>query len=758
MKSKILLGVSTLALGYGIPVGAQTVSAPSAVRAAIDELAAGATVLAQASPPQPAGQAAAGATEPAPKKPQTMQEVVVTAERRTVNVQKTALSVSVINGDEIAERGSSSVSQVLAGVPGVQVQGVENGTSSNGGIAGGGGPPLVSLRGLGTDGPNKSSASAFYTDGVLWQGGGGEFFDISRVEVLRGPQGTLYGRGATGGAINVITNNPTQKLEGEARLQLGTNNHVGIQAILNTPIADSLAMRIGVNQAKHNGYLNNGQSDQDDVNVRLKLLYKPSTDFSLLVGGTVYRSSSQGAGQVATLRPATPDPTAWTTDRPPGGASATIDYKKLYAQLDWDLGPVVLTYIPAFQTTDSMAEQFGGGAFSATVAPVNQAAKVQTYHPYDRTQTHELRLSSPKGAGLTWNAGLYYYDNTYRTEFRSAASAAALPAAFPSLQIPSQTSIAAYGEATYAFSPTLHATLGVRETKDDIKTSTSTRGAPLVDFSTSTSHFDWKARLDANLSADSLLYGMVSTGYRPGGYINGQAYANEVVQAYEVGSKNRFGDSLTMNAAAFYYDYSGFQSPQSGFVGVFPNGTVQTVVLSAPAKLYGLDVELTAHLTPDDKISFTGELLKGLYTGNIVGTIPGTAAPSTFLTDGHSLAHIPKYSLFASYAHTFDLADGSTLTGQFDVHRQAASLTDFDVRNYPVTNPFFNQSAWTEINASLNYASPSGKYTVSLYGKNLTDKIHKLQVNDDFSNPANTRFTSFVNAPRTFGVILSTRF
>jgi iron complex outermembrane receptor protein len=156
--------------------------------------------------PQPAH---AETATPAASAGSELQEVIVTAERRSIDLQKVGLSVTAISGEAIAQQGDSNLAQVLQNVPGVVLQGITEGPSQQS-VQGGGGPPNIAIRGLGTPSPNTVGAVAIYEDGVLLQGGGANFYDMSRVEVLRGPQGTLYGRGATAGAVNFITNDPTQ--------------------------------------------------------------------------------------------------------------------------------------------------------------------------------------------------------------------------------------------------------------------------------------------------------------------------------------------------------------------------------------------------------------------------------------------------------------------------------------------------------------------------------------------------------------------
>src|SRR5882724_13212128 len=147
---------------------------------------------------------------------------------------------------------------------------------------------------------------------------------------LRGPQGTLYGRGATAGAVNFITNDPTQQFEGSGRIQYGSYDLIATQGMLNAPLSDVLSVRVAFNQIRHNGFFNNGQSDEDDISGRVKLLYSPTDNFSLLLGYVDYSSKGAGPGQVDVS--ANPNPTHWLTTVP-GGGSDPVSYRKAYANI-----------------------------------------------------------------------------------------------------------------------------------------------------------------------------------------------------------------------------------------------------------------------------------------------------------------------------------------------------------------------------------------------------------------------------------------
>jgi outer membrane receptor protein involved in Fe transport len=669
-----------------------------------------------------------------------LQEVVVTAERRKIDLQKAGLSVTAISGEDIAQHADLDVGQVLQDVPGVVLQGITDGPSQQS-VQGGGGPPNIAIRGLGTPSPNTVGAVAIYEDGVLLQGGGANFYDMTRVEVLRGPQGTLYGRGATAGAVNFITNDPTQEFGAAGRIQYGSYDLIATQGMLNVPLADVLSMRVAFNQIRHNGFFNNGQSNEDDINSRVKLLYKPNDNFSLLLGYVNYDSNGTGPGQV--LLSSNPNPNDWTTNVA-GGTSNPISYRKAYAELLWSLGFANLSYIGGYQTTHSTFSTNWNG-FDCVMGVNAPCTYLVVTQPKNQTWTHELRLESEGDSALSWVGGAYYFSNKFETAFEPALTPPATGAAYtPALafaQSASPRSIGLFGEATYALTSAVRLTAGLREDQDKVAQTQTFEpggvGGVAVPYEETLHHLDWKARVETDLSANNLLYGTISTGYRPGSFVNGEKTEDEKVTAYEIGSKNRVLGSLTLNGAVFYYDYSGFQNVES----VIVNGAPSSIVVPLPAKFYGGELELAAQLSPTDRLTLSPAVERAKFTADG----PGVA------TDGGIIPNTPKFSISGRYEHGFVLPSGDRISWQVDSHYQTQALTDFDFSNYPTTNPSYLQKSYSIVNSSLTFASMSGKYSITAFGRNLGNTLYKLTVYNP--NPP----SAYVSDPRTFGIMISAK-
>jgi iron complex outermembrane receptor protein len=219
-----------------------------------------------------------------------LEEVIITAERREQSVQRSAIAVSVLGGDELVEHGIQSMRDILDSVPGLDL--TQSTPSSN-----------ISLRGLGAGGGTN------FTDGVVaFNVGGvpiarqyatiGAFYDLDRVEVLKGPQGTLYGRNATVGAINLVPKRPTQNFEGDFNLTLGNYNALVMSGAVSLPMTDTVAARIAFSTNRHDGYLSNGYNDASNHALRASLLFEPSDAFSLLLWADYYRDNSRGPSSI----------------------------------------------------------------------------------------------------------------------------------------------------------------------------------------------------------------------------------------------------------------------------------------------------------------------------------------------------------------------------------------------------------------------------------------------------------------------------
>ena len=349
---------------------------------------------------QQAGQAARAA--PSNDQDQ-LTEVIVTAERRTVDLQKTPVAVSVRSGEYLAEQGRFAVSEILEDVPGVVVvpaiadnaTGFSDSPSSRIAIRGGGANERPAGSGL-----SEPSGVAEYVDGVY--NGIGDTYDINRVEVLRGPQGTLYGRSATAGVVAVHTIDPVVgEFNGTATAEFGDFNLRHYSGGINIPMGSEAALRVSGNDYSRDGYYAPQGGAEHTIDGRVKLLVKPTDDLSILVG-VALQNNIERSGQLSGVM--NPDGNIAYTRAVPLGEGHD-DTRQYWAQVDWNLGFATLTYQPTLRDWVQHATTYAAQAIPGVVLVTSEAT------PHDQFHTEELRLSSNAGSPIKWQTGVFFYNN-----------------------------------------------------------------------------------------------------------------------------------------------------------------------------------------------------------------------------------------------------------------------------------------------------------------------------------------------------------
>lgn len=663
----------------------------------------------------------------------TLEEIVVTAERRENTLQDTALSIAVVGGERLAEKGVTNLMDALQSVPTVQVQNTlvrgENG-------------PGISIRGVGSDGLNKQQATATYIDGIAIYGENGFYYDLDRVEVLSGPQGTLYGGTATGGAVNFITKKPElNEMDGSVTLGAGNSGSMRSTASLNVPVGETLALRVAVDRARRDHPVDSDIYEEDRFDARVKALWKPNDDFSLLLGASHYQD--KGTPEVRYMFGSDGDITAAAS---PGTSKSDKEQNKFWAEVNWDVGLGTLTYLPAFQTRSLYTVQ-------DSVAPaVTQTVTADVGSGDGKLWSHELRLASNPDAKISWVAGLYYFKEDQDIVGTVVLN---LPGAVPvngyDVNIVTEdwtrpTHKAAFGQATLPLGETLRFTGGVRYSRDEVNHPQdfvtcifAPCNAVLTPFDKTFTSFDYLARLEKDLTPDNLVYVSASSGYRPGNLAqSGGAYDNEKLRAWELGSKNSINGTLTLNGSVFYYDYPKYQLaaaiPGGGPGSGRENERIfYTAVL--PVEYYGVELQATWAITSADVISiapawlhtkFKADAGFPAYSGGPVSVVP---------TDGEPVPRAPSFAVDASYQHTFSLGGGGELYAGADVTYKSKQSIDFSNCSYAPSNcaaavrensATHLQEAYTLYGVSTGWRSSDDKWNISAYGRNLGDTRTKL--------------------------------
>ncbi|EIZ79585.1 putative outer membrane salicin receptor [Novosphingobium sp. Rr 2-17] len=732
--------------------------------------------------------AAAGASEGAASGETTadasnsIADIVVTAQRRTENLQRTAASVSVRSGAELQAAGKFALSAILEDVPGVSGGAAANTGGMIGSSAGTDSPAAgLTIRGIpsnvgaGGSATSTSTAAAIYVDGVY--NGVGSSYDIDRIEVLRGPQGTLYGRSATTGVVVIRTRNPnTDAWEGNAALEVGNYDLRHYTAALNVPIVqDKIALRISGNYFDRDGYethnLERGDQGYNggaltNTDYRAKLLVKPIDDVSLLLGFAGQDNKAYSSG--TTLTQESPD--TFSKSYSPVGAGKN-HFRQYWAELNWAAGGVTFTYLPAYRTWKSDALNY------VRIPAIDLATDQSISTPKDHFLTQELRLASQPGGKLNWQLGALYYENDLRSLITSRNGNT------QELQYTSDTSkkttaAGVFGEATYSFTDTTRLNLGLRYDYTEVavdQTYATPTGTLTVDGARKFNNVTYKARIEQDLSPQNLVYALTSTGFSPGdlsvttgtdGNPVRVEFDAETMTSYEIGSKNRFfGNRLQVNGAAFYYVYGGYQVAN---VNISETSTAAFSALSAPARAYGGELEILFKPSADDRLGLNLSYTKAYFVDRSEQAVPGTSNTFDYYFSKKEIPNVVPFQAQLNYDHDFHFDGGSRLTLHGDIRFLSA---------YDSTSITKAQAAAADQNADVGasaaqyartgsqfvgdltatWVASGDRFTFSAYLRNVGNNRYKVNagINNGFPGIFNATTERYV--PRTYGIVLSAK-
>lgn len=672
---------------------------------------------------------AAGTASRAEERPAQLEEIVVTAQKSEENLQKTPVAVTALTAAEIQRRGISDPADLQGRLPGVQFQPI--------------GDLLVTIRGVGTFNlqPGVDSAVSYNLDGTYLSHATAlpaTLFDLERVEALRGPQGTLFGRNANAGAISLITAKPALgKAAASGSIQAGDYGLFATEAMVNLPLGEDAAIRGAFATQRHDGYLSDGHNDAHNYAGRLRLLVKPSTAFSYLA--TVDYSKQRGEG--ASPSPCPPESVSaacgsvrpWRPfagqDTPNPADFRTVKNLGVYGEGGLDLDWAKLTSITSWRRVE-FANLNTTGPFG--YFPTNT----------DRLFSQEVRLASPSASPVKWVLGAYYS----RERLHDLTTEQFSGFTFAKYEVSRYlaTSKAVFAQATVPLTDSFRLTGGLRYT-DEQKTALGTAenvGSPPTPTGGlfKTSRVTWKAGAEWDVAPASMLYASASTGFKSGGVNQVPAgvaalpaqYAPETIKAYELGSKNRFLDGrLQVNAEAFYYDYSGYQTINTL---VDPTGTYSGIFFvtlnSDSAKFWGGEVELAALLTDRDRVDLNAAVLHAKF-GN-----------------GAWVNNAPRYTFSGGYSHTFPLPGGADLRAGVDTVLTGPQYVD------AANSPGAHQKAYTQTSANLEYEAADRRWSVSGWVRNLENKGAIYSYFGAFVTPYDLGYPL---APRTWGMTLRVR-
>jgi iron complex outermembrane recepter protein len=683
-----------------------------------------------------------------------LEEIVVISQRRPENLQSVPLYVTVATGTELLNAGVTDTDSLSLAVPGLSY--TQAGNSAT---------PFIRGVGTTTAGAGTEASVATYVDGVYISSVNASLFDLNnveRVEVLMGPQGTLFGRNATGGVIQIVTRDPSFTPSADAKVDFGNYNTTSGSFYGTTGFGENVAINLaayGRNQADGWGTdLTTGQPTftRHDFGARSKLLWNPADGTRILIAADYNRTRNE-------------DGLGWHIVPPGVGIDGVTRYNGFYNTYDdpndsTDVAQTGLSVtaqqdIPGARIVNiaswrnlNLTEGFDEDATPLEVVGVNAAL-------HDKTITEELHLLSKDGASLPWIAGVYYLDDLSAYDPLTLQGLFAAPLEGTQIRSAQKSkSYAAFGQATPQIATGTHLTLGVRYTDDQRAVTGSTLGlagpdtVPLGTESQSTSwrKLTWRISLDHQFTPDIMAYVSDDRGFKSGVYnlvTPSAAPVNpETLDAYQLGVKTEFDDHhLRLNAAAFYYNYKDIQIEEVATGGL-------ELENAAAAKMKGIDIDFT--FLPIDALTLRGglEVMRGYYTNfqnapflspNLgPGGMPvGGNAQNVSNASGFDSVRTPKETATFSAAYRLSVPGGN-LNFVISDYYNSGFAWDPDNR--------LRQPNYDVLNASIDWRVDSKGWGVRLWGRNLTGAQYCT-----FETASNLLDSCSPASPKTYGITIS---
>ncbi|MEO0435342.1 MAG: TonB-dependent receptor [Pseudomonadota bacterium] len=711
-----------------------------------------------------------------------LEEVIVTAQKRSESLQDVPVAVTAFTEDTIQNSRISDITDVAVMTPNL---------TSNANTT-----PFTTrlqIRGIGTSqtDPALEPSVGLFVDGIFMGRTGlgtADLTDIERIEVLQGPQGTLYGKNTNAGAISIVTKRPNQ-LENEGYIDASIGNFAArkITASLSAPISDTVAYRVSASIHQRDGLFDNAgsqpdQNDIDDWNIQGKLLVAPNDRLELLFGFAHIERDTQccapdsiqgDAVQAELVRQGFAidenDPYDFNsaTDAPD---AFSMESDLLSLHIDYDLGWGSLSSITAWNDYEYFVTQDGDASQLDLLRQVREPNSGDSF-------SQEIRLSGSVDTSLDYQLGLFFYDQTTNrgnrgdhivlgADFVSIADQQNLPLPFPTIGLVAQpgdsvryevswdtSTIALFGQATWHLNQEWHLTAGLRWTDEEREAdlfSETISTAPLGDvfaflstvstpidaqLDRSSENPDWLLKLAYDVGANTLLYASVATGTKSGNFngVSGEAefreFDDEETLSYELGIKSTIFDGrLRLNAAVFQTEIEQLQAGQQ-----LPTGFGTFVSNEGEVEVAGVDVQIDA--APLANLTL-GAGLMYLDTYEFTeGERAGTELPFTAeLSANVSATFFLPYAGGGVYLRT----DYAYMSDHFTNGADASRLSPSDTDDRSVLN---GQLGWRNDNWNL-----------SVWGRNLTDEEYAVQsvLPQAFSGQQ----SFFLMPPRTYGLAL----
>ncbi|WP_262690049.1 TonB-dependent receptor [Kordiimonas aestuarii] len=721
-----------------------------------------------------------------------LEEVIVTATKISRSVQDIPLSITALTSEALRVRGIENADDLQRVVPGLVVS--NSGSSSGNGVGGN-----MAIRGVSTPNstPGGDPGVPVYVDGHYIQASSfamRDMLDVQRVEVLRGPQGVLKGRNASGGSIELITKRPTKEFEGGFSVDVGSYDRREIRGMLSGPLSDRLRLRVAFSDEASDGYIENISPNaprkdlmyDNSTSIRASAEYDLADNFDIFV--SAYRYEDTGNATVYTVtgefdrttpyyvslpldyvNPTQTDPYKARADSPHEnyefGQGIALD-------LTWDIAGVTVKSLNAYNESRSEIQ--------IDLDMTDTAPKVEWSNFVDyKTYSSELQLLSRDTAALQWVAGLFYYTETSTTEAFFDADPAIFAAHFTEINDPlptlDSTAVGLYLNGNYQLSEKLELVLGGRfsyDKKSMLRGLIRTYGdivlgdtSGFTDLSQDWSKFTYRAGLNYHASDNVMMFASYSVGYRAGGFnafaFQELSYEPESIKAVEVGFKSRWIDNrVELNISAFRNAYSDKQETVAKVILNEAGEAVDFVTSiqnSSTATVKGIELEFLALVTENFSIDASAGYLDATYGAlfAVDGDRPGLGE---FDLKGNKLPFASdwKYNVGAQYK--LPLGDDlGSLALRVDYNWIGEYYTGYFNRSLATTPPYADDvPARDNINARLTWTNPGATWQAELYVQNLANSADLVNRTPTFHN-AGLNFVVYTQ-PRMFGFRVSHRF
>ena len=686
-----------------------------------------------------------------------IEEVIVTAQHRPQPVQDVPIAVTAISGETLQNQDLFELSEVARLTPGFTSSSFSQsepifairGASNTFSQAGASKPVGVFLDDVYI---SRNTASAF------------ELYDLEQIAIARGPQGTLFGRNVTGGAVMLNTSRPSME-ETEVRFEVGAGNYnsIDLRALASGPLGDAVAGKLSTTVRSADGYgedrlVDREQNDLDTKNIRAQLLTQSAESFQALFSLDYSEDNNNGRTLSAVLPENADDGDIRTSEH---GVAQEYSRETTGAamHLDWDTGIGDFKSITAFRDGES-ADFYSFSSTSFTLLPSFNPffpfQQVARWNEQPTTLSQEFRFVSKPGGKIDYVAGLYFFDDEVArqtTTLRLAGQTGNTTRDHEFDERVENESTAAYANVDVHLTEALTLTLGGRYTYEekavqvdfsDGLNNDNSFNSP--EFSESWSEFTPRVVANWSMSEDASLYASYTEGFTSGGFntqgssadVIGQAFDPETIQSVELGVKTLWADQrVSVNATVFQQNY---QDKQEGFLNTNFNFVI---VNASEATMEGIEVELAWAVT--DGLSLYGSYayLDASYDDFI---IPGIEEDDD--RSGNLLANSPENSgaLGAEYRHKKawgSLIFNANATWQDDYFTGSENRDTFLIEGYSL------------INANIGYETADGHWQITLWGKNLSDEDYVL-IRSDFGDVIGVGES--YGSPMTYGVKLTGKF